>query len=102
MGNKIWTPATAKADPKRVVVKAEIVTAQYHAIEKALIIAVRLSNGKAKSLPDFPSNHSHFHGQPISTMTVDEIDREMEKTAELWREAKGRYIKVEVDETDLQ
>jgi len=101
MGNKIWTPETAKPQPKRVKVKAEIITAQYHPVEKTLIIAIRLPNGKAKSLPDFPHNHK-FQGRPASALTVDEIDREMEITAQLYRKAKGRHINVEVDETELQ
>lgn len=98
MGN-IWTPGSDV--PKRVVVKATIITAKYHPVEKAIIIAVRLSNGKVKSMPDFPQNHT-FRGRPATALTTEEIDREMERTAEAWRKASGRQIKVEVDETELK
>lgn len=98
MANKIWTPPQA---PKRVVVKAEIITAKYHPTETTLIVAVRLPNGKARSCPDTPDNHL-FEGKPAKLTPLDEVHRGMERMAEAYRQARGRPIKVEVDESELQ
>lgn len=98
---KIWTPEAREEKPKRVTISASIIGAKYHPLEKAMIIAVRLPNGKAKSMPNFPQNYT-FQGRPSTELTTAEIDAEMEKTAELYRRCKGRQIKIEIDETELE
>lgn len=97
--SNIWLPDTPK--PKRITVSAEIITAKYHPVEKAIIVAVRLSNGQVKSMPTYPQNYT-FHGRPATSVTTDEIDREMEKTAALYAKSKGRRIKIEMDESELE
>lgn len=95
---KIWTPSDlGPKDSKQVKIKATIMDAKYHPLQKALIIAVRLPNGEARSMPDFARNHT-FHGRAYHTVSAEEVDREMEKTAELYRRSKGRTINVQLDD----
>lgn len=101
MESKIWTPGSSpNPDQKSVRLKAEIMTAQYHPLQKAIIIAVRLPNGDVKSMPDFARNHN-FHGKPYNNVTAEEVDKEMEKTAELYRRRKGSKINVEIFEDQI-
>jgi hypothetical protein len=81
---------------ERVTVRAEILNAIYHPMEKGIIVAVRLPNGQAVAHPMLASSFRQLDGQ-----SADAVDREMEKTAELWRRRRGAHINVEVDKQVL-
>jgi len=98
MENNISTPSTP---PKQVTIKAEIVTAKYHPVEQALLIVVRLPNGKLWSHPDLPTNYL-FDGKPADKTENEEVNREMERLAALYRQSKGRPINIQVDESILK
>jgi hypothetical protein len=94
MSENIWTPET---EIKRVSLKAEILNAKYYPLEKQMILAVRLPNGRAVSQP-IPCSAYLFQGKPCTEVPAEFIDKEMEKTAELYRRSRGRKITVELDE----
>ena len=83
--------------PERVTVKAEILNARYHALEKGIIVSVRLPNGQAVAHPILARDFRQLDGQPAEV-----VDQEMEKTAELFRRRRGAFIKVEVDKQVLE
>jgi hypothetical protein len=104
MESKIWTPdETSKPaeDSKQIKVNGTILNAAYHPLQKALIIAIRLPNGDARSCVDYASSHT-FHGIPYKDVLPEEIDREMEKTAELYRRRKGCDIVIQIYENQLE
>lgn len=43
-----------------------------------------------------------FHGKPFQAISVDEVDREMMKTAELFQKARGRKVRVAMDESQTR
>jgi len=103
---KIWTPDETpepklQSEQKQVTVKGAILNAKYHPLQKALIIAIRLPNGDAKSCVDYASSHT-FHGQAYKDVPPEEIDQEMEKTAELYRRRKGSDINLQIYENQLE
>jgi len=80
-----------------VLVRAEILDAQYHPLEKGIIVSVRLPNGQAVAHPMLARNFRQLDGQ-----SAEVVDREMGKTAELFRRRRGAFIKVEVDKQVLE
>ncbi len=105
MENKIWTPdetpKPAAAESKQIKLSGKIITAAYHPLQKALIIAIRLPNGDARSCVDYASSHT-FHGRAYKDVPPEEIDREMEKTAELYRSRKNCDIFIQIYENQLE
>lgn len=104
MQNKIWTPEDSNPKPtpqdKQVKIEGTIINAKYHPLQKALIIAVRLPNGEARSCVDYANSHT-FHGRPYKDVPSEEIDREMEKTAELYCRRKGGKISLQIYENQI-
>lgn len=99
MSEKIWTP-TSEEKPKPIKVKATIVDAKYDAQLKCIALLVHFPNGEARSLPMYASAFS-FHGRPYSEVPATEVDREMEKTAQLYRRRKGSKLNVETFENQI-
>jgi hypothetical protein len=86
--------------PRRVTVKAKIISAKYHPLEKQVAVLVRLPNGNPMSHV-IPANCYLFEGQPADKTHPEIIDEEMEKVAALFRQAKNRSIKIEVEEEKI-
>ena len=101
MENKIWTPDSDSPEIKQIRVKGEILNAKYHPLEKTLLIAVSLPNGEAKSFVQYAKSFL-FNKRPYDAVTPDEVDREMEKTAELYRRARGRKLSILIYENQIK
>jgi len=94
--NKIWTPESDDS-PEKVVLSGAIITAVYHKDLGQLAVSLKMEDGSKRSGIIF-ANAMKFHGRPAAEVPAEEIDAEMEKTAELFRRAKGRNIKLEIHE----
>lgn len=104
MESNIWTPEEKLPEipeVKQVRIKGEILNAKYHPLEKTLMIAVSLPNGESKSFVQYAKSFL-FNKRPYDSVPPEEIDKEMEKTAELYRRAKGRKISVLIYENQIK
>jgi len=86
-------------EPERVKVKALILNAKYHPLEKGVIVAVRLPNGRAISHPILVATFKELVNAPPEV-----IDREMERMAEGYRRHASlhHHIDIVVDKNVLE
>ena len=72
-------------------VPAEIITAKYHPDLGLVAVLVRTPDGKARSMA-IRKEILKFHGREPSSLAKEEVDAEMEKMAEGFRQNKGKRI----------
>ena len=84
----------------QVRLTVEIRNAQYHPVEKRLLLAVLLPNGELRGHPISPDAFL-FHGKPATETSQETIDSEMEKLAELFRQRRGSKITLTLFEDQL-
>jgi hypothetical protein len=85
----IWVPEDN--DDETVTVKGTIVGALYHPERGMLAVELRLPDGSKRGTWIHKSAYS-YGGRSFKDVPLQEVDREMEKLAELYRRAKGRRI----------
>lgn len=96
----IWIPSGPDND-RLVTVEGVISDARYHASEQTLAVSVRLSDGTSRGA-FMPKDLFTFHGRSHKETPQEEIDREMEKTAAMFREARGKKINLQLYESHLE
>lgn len=83
--------------PKKVKMTGVIQDAVYHQDQGAIVVQLGLQDGTRRAAFLHKSAYKFF-GKHFSEIPAYEVDRQMEKTAEMFRNAKGRRIKLEIDE----
>jgi hypothetical protein len=84
-------------EPKRVIVKGQIQDAVYHRDQGTIAVQLALPDGTRRAAYMHKSAYTFF-GRHFSEVEAHEVDKQMEKTAELFRQARGRRIKLEISE----
>ncbi len=84
-------------DPARVTVKGTIQDAVYHPEQGSIAVQLALPDGTRRAAVLHKSTYTFF-GKHFSQIPAHEVDKQMEKTAELFRRARGRRIKLEISE----
>lgn len=98
--NKIWTPNSNSGSHQKVTLKGEIITAQYHKDLGQIAVALVTEDGQRRSGVLYASNFL-FGGKPPTEVPQEDVDREMEKTAELFRQRRGATVKLEIYEQQV-
>jgi hypothetical protein len=86
--------------PHRVTVKAKIISAKYHPLEKQVAVLVRLPNGNPMAHV-IPASCLLFKKKPADQTHPEVIDETMEQLAESFRKAKDRSINIEIEEEKI-
>jgi hypothetical protein len=97
---KIWVPETSKDSYKTEKAKAEIVDAKYHKELGYIAVLLKMPDGSKKSTILHKSSFS-YGKRPFESVPSSEVDREMEKTAALFRSKKGKRINLELFENQI-
>jgi hypothetical protein len=84
-------------EPTRVTVAGAIQDAVYHADQGTIAVQLALPDGTRRAAYLHKSVYTFF-GKHFSEVPAHEVDKQMEKTAELFRRARGRRIKLEISE----
>jgi hypothetical protein len=84
-------------EPKKTRIKGIIQDATYHKDQGFIAVQLGLPDGTRRAAYIHKSAYS-FHGNPWTEVPSEYVDKEMEKTAELFRRARGRRIKLEIGE----
>lgn len=98
---KLLSEAKAVDREKMYTVKAKVREATYHKEEGYIAVQVELPDGTSRAVFLHKSNVT-FHGRKFTEVPQAEIDRQMGKTTELFRLARGRSIKVQLYESHLK
>jgi hypothetical protein len=91
----IWVPSSDPAIDGKVVLRGEILNAVYHQSDETLVVALRLPDGTLRS-SCLPKSAFNFHGRRHDSISKEESDREMEKTAAMFRDARGKRVNMEM------
>lgn len=84
-------------EPTKVIISGVIQDAVYYLDQGAIAVQLGLTDGTRRAAYVHKSAVTFF-GKPFREVPSDEVDRQMEKTAELFRQARGRRIKLEIGE----
>jgi hypothetical protein len=110
--NNIWVPNSNERHPAEVAAEiydarsgnektvtnlAQIVNATYHQDKGWIALQVRLNDGTTRVTCLHKSSFL-FNKRKFSEVSQEEVDREMNKTAELFRKRIGNKIKVQMYE----
>lgn len=98
---KLLSEAKAVDREKMYVVKAKVQEATYHKEEGCIAVQVELPDGTSRAVFMHKGNVT-FHGKKHTEVSEAEVDRQMRKTADLFRLARGRSIKVQLYESHLK
>lgn len=85
---------------RMVVVKAKIVEAVYHRDQGQLAIQVITPDGKARAVCLHKSAFQ-YRGKPYNKVSSEEVDKEMLATVEGFRKCRGKTIKIQMYESQL-
>lgn len=109
--SSIWTPGEGLPTPsggggggggrKRVTVAGYIEHAVYHPSQGSISVLLRMKDGTSR-VAALSKDSVTFRGKKHHELSDKEVDREMERTAELFRKAQGRKIRLEVDEEQAE
>ena len=93
--SKLWLPTP---DPEKIetsMVRGRIMDAKYNKLEGCITVYVAC-NGSNRTAVIHKSTLK-FHGKSFESVPESELDREMETTAALFRKAKGRHVRIQMD-----
>lgn len=99
MSQKPWDEGKQPLLPNEVeVIQGTIHDAEYVKAEGAVVLVIKAYDGTPRPIRLHKSSYT-FHGKPHHELPEAEVDREMEKTASMFRKAKGRHYKSHISRT---
>lgn len=86
---RIWTPTSDATNEGQAPFDAIIKDAAYNEIEGHILVLVAMPDNSSRAISLHKSEFT-FHGKSADSLPASEVNKEMEKTAALFRKAKGR------------
>jgi hypothetical protein len=93
-------PETPSPEPS-VTLRGKILEARYYPEEGYIAVHLHMEDGSQRRTY-LPKTAFLFGGKPPDQVSPKEVDREMNKTAELFMKARGKVIRVAMDESQAR